>query len=371
MKLNPDRWRFWGEEVAGAISQVQWQWREDPPPRSDHRNHPSAMACADKLGAQLDDCAQMGMIEYLPDGIDANDFVSNILPLGARVKPNGSVRMLVDPSLAGVNAAMAELPCKLTSVEMIFKQVKRGAFLGKRDLLNGFFHCVLHHDARKYMGFRHPVTGRIARWVVLPQGTKQSPAVFCAVSEAAARIFKRVFVAEGINVDISVYVDDYILVCNDSHDHLIRAFDAMDRLSAELGLVFNPDKDIGKDVPTHTIVALGLEIDSVHLQMQLPRDKRDSYLQCVESFVSEFKGQSSCHRKALETLVGKLVFTCKVCRWGFLFVQSLFDALYPVTVGGVTPKFVALGDHVWHDLLFWQQSLGLAFDSWLESSNTW
>ena len=51
-------------------------------------------------------------------------------------------------------------------------KVQQGWVLGKRDLCNGFFHLVLSPTARKAMGLRHPTSGRLARWVVLPQGTK-------------------------------------------------------------------------------------------------------------------------------------------------------------------------------------------------------
>jgi hypothetical protein len=56
------------------------------------------------------------MIEYCPLGTSEKAFAHNILPLGAVVKPNGYVRMLVDFSLPGVNDAMVELPCTLVSV---------------------------------------------------------------------------------------------------------------------------------------------------------------------------------------------------------------------------------------------------------------
>jgi hypothetical protein len=92
--------------------------------------------------------------------------------------------MLVDPSLEGhvgspsVNDSLAPLPCPLTSIERIAARMKPNSVPGKRDLLIGFCHVVLAVESRKCMGVVHPVSGRIRRWVVLPQGTSQSPAVF-------------------------------------------------------------------------------------------------------------------------------------------------------------------------------------------------
>ena len=103
------------------------------------------------------------------------EFVACINPFGVRIKPNGKARILVDPTITGVNGCMNKLPCSLTTPETFMKTLTTTDLLGKRDLTNGFYHVSLHPSARRYMGFRHPVTGKIGRWIALPQGTAQSP----------------------------------------------------------------------------------------------------------------------------------------------------------------------------------------------------
>lgn len=49
------------------------------------------------MGNQLDKADGMGRLEYTQPGLGVPALVHNPLPLGARAKPNGSVRMLVDP----------------------------------------------------------------------------------------------------------------------------------------------------------------------------------------------------------------------------------------------------------------------------------
>jgi hypothetical protein len=363
MKLLAERWKSFGERPAGAMAPVDWVWLNGMPARTSHPNHKSAQDCAAQLGEQLDSCETMGMIEYCPEDMDPAQFVHNVLPLGARVKSNGSVRMLVDPSLPGVNQAMADLPCDLPCVEDIFKTVEKGDCLGKRDLENSFFHCVLSETARRHMGFRHPVTGRLARWVVLPQGTKQSPAIFCAVSTAAARIFNRLFETHGIRARCIVYVDDFICVAK-SHGDMRAAFDVMDSEAEQLGLVFNPSKDLGKDQPLHEIEALGLLLNSDTLTLSLPESKRISYRSEVSDFVAAYRSSPTCPRKPLEKLVGKLVYACRVCTWGYLFIQEILDQLYPVGMYP-PPRTVTLTEGVWHDLRFWDSALGDAFPTWM------
>ena len=55
------------------------------------------------------------------------------------------------------------------TIEHVMHMIEPGWVLGKRDLIHGFSHCVLDPEARKSMGFRHPISGKLYRWVVLPK----------------------------------------------------------------------------------------------------------------------------------------------------------------------------------------------------------
>jgi hypothetical protein len=213
------------------------------------------------------------------------------------------------------------------------------------------------------MGFRHPVSGSIARWVVLPQGTKQSPAYFCSMTEAAARIFNRICKEHGVACQIFVYVDDFIFVADTAAD-LDRAFELTDAEAFELGLSWNPSKDVGRGQCLRTIDALGLTINASELTLSLPADKRSSYLQCLQEFSNSYRAARTCPRKPLEQLLGKLVFACRVCRWGYLFVQSIMDVLYPGH-DAHRHRQVELNDAVWNDLQFWLDALGPAYSTWM------
>jgi hypothetical protein len=103
----------------------------------------------------------------------------------------------------------------------------------------------------------------------------------------------------------------------------------MDEEATQLGLVFNPAKDVGKDHALTSIEALGIIIDAPKQELRLPDDKRSRYTQELQAFVKKHTNSSSAPRKEVESLVGKLLYTCRVCRWGYLFVQELLDQLYP------------------------------------------
>lgn len=367
MVLNPERFKFWNEVPVGAMAPIMWTWKDNRAPApSILPNHRSAMIHAKQLGKQLDDAELMGMVErYNPaTHRSKQDFACNVIPLGARVKPSGSIRMLVDPSLPGINDAMVELPCTLPTVEQIFRLVKPSSVLGKRDLLNGFFHCTLSSQARRYMGYTHPVTGTLYRWVVLPQGTKQSPAIFCAVSEAACRIFNSRLQIDSVNAIIVVYVDDFIIIA-DSHADMRKAYDIMDEEAALLGLQWNPKKDVGRDAPTTEMEVLGITIDAQNQMLKLPDDKRARYLQEVLNFLEAYRGKETAPVKAVESLAGKLLFACRVCRWGYLFTQEILDQVYPGLHGSsCKASQVLLTDGVWFELQFWVDTLQTSVNAW-------
>ena len=114
----------------------------------------------------------MGQLENI------HDFISHVNPFGALVKVRKERSGWWWTSTTGVNDAMVQLPLKLPTVREALGETTGTPFLEKRDLKNGFHHVVLSEPACKYMGFQHPETGHVERWMVLPFGVAQSPAIF-------------------------------------------------------------------------------------------------------------------------------------------------------------------------------------------------
>ena len=88
--------------------------------------------------------------------------MSHVNPFAAIVQMSNEkvkVRMVIDPSITGVNRAMAQWPLRLPTVWEALGRTGGTSFLGKRDLKSGFHHVVLSQSARKYMG------SSIPKWV--------------------------------------------------------------------------------------------------------------------------------------------------------------------------------------------------------------
>ena len=199
------------------------------------------------------------------------------------------------------------------------------------------------------MGFQHPQMGRVGRWLVLPFGAAQSPAIFCEMTQAAADIFNRQLKYRGIAAETLVYVDDFLIIAH-SHEDVRKAFDVMDEIGDELGLTLGFDKDVGGDAPCQALEFLGFWLDALTGELTLPGDKAEKYSLAVSAVRGRADWSDTLPRKQLEKCIGQLCFVARVTEWGFLFLQNAFDATYsPFGVNGP----VAVTDGLIADLDFW------------------
>jgi hypothetical protein len=98
------------------------------PPATAWPNHRSATVNSLDIDDQLDTLASGGLIEWYVSPVA--DFVPNFNPFGAVTKPDGTFRILVDPSITGVNGHMLRLPLTLPTVRELFFLPLPALFLG-------------------------------------------------------------------------------------------------------------------------------------------------------------------------------------------------------------------------------------------------
>lgn len=89
-------------------------------------------------------------------------------------------------------------------------------------------------------------------------------------------------------------------------------------LGAQLGLLFQPSKVVG---PATTIEFLGLELDSLAMEVRLPRDKLDHLLLQLESW----SARVTCTRRELDELTGFMQFTSQVIPLSHAFLRGLYN----------------------------------------------
>ena len=188
-KLVTAAWLAHGVDLPAVHNAATWSFHTTPTPSHHLRNHSSIIPHIDRIADHFDELARLGIVEQFNPVAHGSEhqFATVINPLHAVPKPDSASgqRPCIDCTSSGVNGCMRPLPCELPDVHDLLQQLPPDGFLGKRDLASGFFHVKLEPEARRYMAYRHPRTGALQRFVVLPFGASQSPAIFVGVTGAA------------------------------------------------------------------------------------------------------------------------------------------------------------------------------------------
>ncbi len=365
VKLNTAAWQRRGYDSPAIRNMAEWRFHT--PPAADHssRNYPTITPHLEWMGQHFDQLLAQGLTEQYDPACHGSqaDFAAVINPLHVVSKADGGLRPITDPTKTGVNACMEPIPCPLPALGTLLHHLPPNGYLGKRDLASGFHHVKLAPAARRYMAFRHPVTNDLQRWVVLPFGASQSPPIFVELTSAARDIFQAECDRLGLQVRIFVYVDDFMLLGR-THADVVGAFAVLDRIGAELGLEWKLSKDRGRDAPLQQLELLGMLFDTVSMEMRIAPQKRARYAADVQALLSAASATTanSVQRSALHSVVGKLTFLARACRWGPAFLQSLYDALYHP--GSIPPRQATLSPAAVEDLQWWERLLGTSGSPW-------
>ncbi len=138
------------------------------------------------------------------------------------------------------------------------------------------------------------------------------------------------------------YVDDFITMGADLAE-CTHNITVMHETCARLGLPPEPEKDEGTAT---CITFLGIEIDTVAMELRLPKDK----LAWLTSDLEGWRGRKACKKRDLLSLIGVLSHACKVVRAGRTFLRRLIEL-------SVTAKklehFVRLSREARSDIEWW------------------
>lgn len=234
----------------------------------------------------------------------------------------GKWRLIVDlsaPEGASVNDGISEEACSLSyvTVEDAARQVLRqgaGSLLGKVDVKSAYRVVPVHPDDRWLLGLQWE--GALFIDKTLPFGLRSAPKIFTALADAAVWILRQ----EGVDYVIH-YGDDFLLIGAPGTQECAQALATVRRVFRLLGLPIALDKLEG---PVWCLTFLGIEIDTIAMELRLPLQKLRELQTLVGSWL-ECRG--SCKRDELESLIGKLSHACKVVRPGKTFMRRLFELL--------------------------------------------
>ncbi len=142
---------------------------------------------------------------------------------------------------------------------------------------------------------------------------------------------------------IAHYIDDFITVGAPQSQECQNNVEIMDETFAESGLPVELEKNEG---PASTLGVLGLELDTVAMEVRLPREK----LENIKAVLRTWRGRKEARKRELLSLIGVLFHACKAVRAGRSFSRRLIDLS---TVAKHPDHFIRLGKEARADVEWW------------------
>jgi len=141
------------------------------------------------------------------------------------------------------------------------------------------------------------------------------------------------------------YLDDFLTMGPPDSPECAINMQHMQAICKEAGLPLEPEKTVG---PASTLTFLGIELDSVSLQIRLPADK----LASLQESLRGWRVKTSCIKSELLSLIGILAHASKVVHASRVFLRRLIDLSTTVC----KPEFfIRLNVEARSDIEWWYQ----------------
>ena len=242
-------------------------------------------------------------------------------PFGVILKKGkpGRWRLILDlsaPEGVSVNDGIPKDLCGLgyMSVDDLVAQVLRqgqGAEMAKIDVRQAYQNVPVHPRDRHLLGMEWH--GRVLVEGALPFGLRSAPLLFTALGDAVQWAVEQ----EGVSW-AGHYIDDFVTIGGPGSGECEWNLKKLKAVCARVGLPLEEEKEEG---PAAVITFLGMELDSVKLQIRLPGEKLGE----MRATLRSWRGMKSCRKRDLLSIIGVLGHASKAIRAGRSFTRRLID----------------------------------------------
>ena len=270
----------------------------------------------------------------------------HISPFGVipkKAKP-GQWRLIVDlssPSNTSVNDGIDRDMCSVAyvTVDQVIDELLRlgpQTSMGKVDIKQAYRIIPVHPDDRSLLAVQWE--GQIFIDKVLPFGLRSTPLIFTAVADALQWIMAK----KGVR-PVYHYLDDFITLGAPQSAQCQRNLRSIKDTCRLTGVPLEQDKCEG---PTPVITFLGMELDSIKMEIRLPKDK----LVRLQKLLADWEGRKAGRKRELLSLIGSLHHASKAVRQGRSFLRRLINL--STTVKNMD-SFVRLNVAARSDIIWW------------------
>ena len=208
--------------------------------------------------------------------------------------------------------------------------------LAKVDIKAAYRNVPIHPEDRHLVGMRWRNRTYIDK--VLPFGLRSAPIIFTAVADALQWLIKQ----EGVDF-LDHYLDDYVTMGIAGSNECAENVRTIERVCSKTGIPIEEEK---KEGPATCIGFLGMEIDTMAMQVRLPADK----LQRLRELTQSWAGRKAGKKRELLSLLGVLNHACKAVWQGRSFLRRLIDLASSVRK---LDHFVCLNASAQSDICWW------------------
>ena len=146
--------------------------------------------------------------------------------------------------------------------------------------------------------------------VHIPFGLRSSPMLFLAVVDALQELRGASFVEH--------YIDDFVTMGKAGTRECADNIRIMHETYEETGVPVEEEKSDG---PTSKLQFLGIELNTIAMELRLPPEKLANLLKLLQ----DWRGKKSCTKRDLLSIIGSLSHAAKVIRSGRAFLRRLID----------------------------------------------
>ena len=239
--------------------------------------------------------------------------------LGAVPKPGGKIRPITDcsrPHNDSVNNYYGSLfrEFNFKSVDNVVAVLDKGDFMTVIDIKAAYRAVPLQSDHRKYMGLRWILDGIEKTFVdnKMCFGLRLGPCYFAELSEFVYDTLYNVYGMRIIN-----YLDDFTAVAT-SREECLQCQSYVIELLRYLGFHVSFEK---VTPPSTCTTYLGIEIDSVAMEVRLPSGK----LAKLKALLANYLAKDKISKHDLESLGGLLSHCSHVVRGGKIFCKRIYS----------------------------------------------